>query len=272
LERGDKDELFIPLTGQTPNEPFLIELRYNVPGDHRNLELPEFLEDPAVQQIFLAAYLPQDWMMLGSSGPWTEESSRYPPVVSSSMASSIASPAGDVHALFATLARGVSERIGGGNLVVDLVNGFPTDGTMYLFSALRPEGRPNGNLHLVAYQQSWVHGIVLATIALLGLLLIGRPISTRIASAGFLLIAAVLAAVFAPTFVQQIADQAFFAAITLVLLVWLVEFMLKVIVRRPRRTKNEIPLPTEASITSEEKTSGAATESTESEQGGSSHG
>ncbi|MFM2093055.1 MAG: hypothetical protein RIS70_179 [Planctomycetota bacterium] len=260
LERGDKEELFIPLTGQSPNEPFLIELRYTVPGDHQNLELPEFLEDPAVQQVYLAAYLPQDWLMLGSSGPWTEETS----IVQPANYSSVSSQLGDMNQLVSTLTGSVSARLGGNNLATDVLNGFPTDGKMYLFSALRPENAPNGNLHLVAFRTTWVHGVVFAVIALFGLVLTGRAISTRIAWVAVFIIAMVLAAVFAPTFVQQIADQAMFAAVGLVVLVWLVELFLKALVRRPKRTANA---PSADSRAAETKDSKAATiESPQGEQ------
>ena len=73
LERGDKDEFFIPLVGQNPDEPFVLELRYTTPGSAKNIELPHFPNDPAIQKVYLAAYLPKELTLLGSQGPWADE-------------------------------------------------------------------------------------------------------------------------------------------------------------------------------------------------------
>ena len=65
--------VFRPIIGFTPETPFLLELRYTLPGNQADLELPTFPEDPAVQKVYLAAYLPQEQQVLGVSGPWTDE-------------------------------------------------------------------------------------------------------------------------------------------------------------------------------------------------------
>jgi hypothetical protein len=228
LERGDKDELFVPLVGLTPQEPFLLELRYTVPGDHSDLELPEFTDDPAVQQVQLFAYLPKDWALLGSRGPWTDEFKFRRSDFTLQVAGT------DVRELFAEVGRGVAEKVGG-NLVPDMINGFPTDGIPYPFSTLRPKAAPDGNLKLVAYQRNWVHGSVFIVIAILGMGLTGRTVSTRVVLVLLLVIAWVLLSVFLPTFVMQITDGAMFGALGLVALVWLVELAMKFLAQRPMR-------------------------------------
>ena len=60
LERGDQGQLFVPLSGQDPNTPFALELRYSVPGDHQRISIPEFPEDPAVQKVYAAVYFPNE--------------------------------------------------------------------------------------------------------------------------------------------------------------------------------------------------------------------
>ena len=69
----DGTQFFIPLTGHSADEPVLVELRYTVPGNPSSLQLPEFQDDPAVQQVYLAVWLPEEWKLLGIGGPWTNE-------------------------------------------------------------------------------------------------------------------------------------------------------------------------------------------------------
>ena len=71
LERGQKGEYFVPLLNANPDEPFLLEIRYTVSGDGSRLDLPAFVEDAAVQQVYLCVYLPADAALLGATGPWT---------------------------------------------------------------------------------------------------------------------------------------------------------------------------------------------------------
>lgn len=230
LERGDKDELYIPLVGQNPNDPFLVELRYTVPGDHRQLSLPQFGDDAAVQQVYLAAYLPKDWSLLGSNGPWTEEFTWERPEPWLQQIRRV-----DLNELFTNLVRGIPAEKIGATTVQEISNSFPIDGTLFLFSTLRPEPAPTGDLQLVAHHRTWVHGMVFAVIALIGIALTGRGISLRIVLVIMILIAFVLAAVILPTFVQQITDTALFAAIGLVFMVWLAELAIRWVTQRPHR-------------------------------------
>jgi hypothetical protein len=73
LEKGDKGEMYVPLAGRTPDEPFVLDLRYTTTNSETRFELPEFPDEPAVQQVFLCAYLPQEQVLLGAQGPWNEE-------------------------------------------------------------------------------------------------------------------------------------------------------------------------------------------------------
>ncbi|MGE3780257.1 MAG: hypothetical protein AB7F89_23915, partial [Pirellulaceae bacterium] len=79
-ERGDTEEdLFVPLVGQNAMQPFVLELRYTVPSNHNRLDFPFFPEqpptqsEPAVQKVYLLAYIPHDRSLIGSWGPWTSE-------------------------------------------------------------------------------------------------------------------------------------------------------------------------------------------------------
>ena len=68
----------MPLLSANPDEPFLLEIRYTVKGDGSSLDLPAFVEDAAVQQVYLCVYLPADKALLGATGPWTAESPDAP--------------------------------------------------------------------------------------------------------------------------------------------------------------------------------------------------
>ena len=69
LQRDAKGDLYVPLQQAKPDEPFLLELRYAVPFDGRRFDLPEFPEEPAVVQVYLCVYLPDDRTLLGTARP-----------------------------------------------------------------------------------------------------------------------------------------------------------------------------------------------------------
>ena len=69
-----KGRNFVPLVNCKPDEPFQLELRYTVPGNGSRLVYPDFPDPaPAVQEVDLAVYLPQEWVLLGKNGPWTDQ-------------------------------------------------------------------------------------------------------------------------------------------------------------------------------------------------------
>ena len=73
LEKGRQSEYFVPLAAANADKPFLLELRYTLPGDGSRLDLPAFPEEPAVVKAYLCVYLPETRTLLGVRGPWTEE-------------------------------------------------------------------------------------------------------------------------------------------------------------------------------------------------------
>ena len=73
LERGAKDEFFVPLVGRGGDAPFLLELRYTLPGVGARVDLPAFPEEPAVQKVYVSVFLPEEQALLGYHGPWTDE-------------------------------------------------------------------------------------------------------------------------------------------------------------------------------------------------------
>ena len=73
--QGKDGKYSVPLLAGNTDEPVLLELRYTVPFKESRLELPTFPEGAAVQKVYLCVYLPATQALLGSVGPWSQESS-----------------------------------------------------------------------------------------------------------------------------------------------------------------------------------------------------
>jgi hypothetical protein len=97
---------------------------------------------------------------------------------------------------------------------------FPVDGTRHLFSTLRPEPGDGGALRLTALHRHIVNAAVFLIVAMVGLVLAAYPAGTRLWWLAALIVAVVLAAVFAPTLAQALLDLPLYLAIALVLIVW----------------------------------------------------
>ena len=218
LERGDAEgsTFYVPLVGQQAGEPFLLELRYTVSGAGLTLECPVFPEEPAVQKVYLSAWLPSEWDYLGYVGPWTDElvwrvlvgDMVWYPVARRNDAS-----------LIEWVRQGM--KIEGG-----AEGGFQTDGRQYLFSTLRPEQPPEGSLRLVAMDSDYLAVLVFVVILAVGVALLLVPWTKRCIAVGAFIALMVLLGVFAPTFAAQVADGVMFAAASLVAIIWLLWYLL----------------------------------------------
>ncbi len=223
LEVGQEREFFIPLVGRSPDESFLLEMRYTAPVDKlRSIraEYPSFGEEAAVQKVYLAVYLPQEYAVLGTDGPWTEEFiwdlddwGRWHPRPKMSEQELLSWVSG-----------------GGGSASPSDV--FPTDGRMYLYSALRPLEPEEGALQIRTLKANWLHGLMFAAVVLGGVLLWPARTTARSVAVGALVIVLVLCGVFVPTFSRQVLNGVLGAAILVVVVLWLVDYLRH---RPPRR-------------------------------------
>jgi len=235
LESDAQGGFVVPLVSLNADEPFLLELRYIVPGDGRQLDLPIFPEDPAVQKVYVAAYVPEEWALVGSSGPWSEEfewsqdqDMRWRP-----------QPKISEEQLLAWVREGA-------NLEGNPADTFPTDGELYLFSTLRPTAPPDGSLLLRLRDYRWLHALVLGLVVIGGLVLVTARLSARALAAGALLVVAVLLGVFWPTLALHVLDGLLVAAIAIVLVVWIVWYVVltrPAIVARRQARNTALPLP-----------------------------
>jgi len=185
-------------------------LRYTMPGDHRRLDLPEFPSQPAVQKVYLCAYIPRELTLLRSDGPWTDEMEwRWYEALNTTPFP---------HRTDGQLTAWVIEGLSVPNPAED----FVTDGRLYTFSTLQPAPPPDGSLRLVAVDETVFHWLVFAVVVVLGLLLIPRPLSNKFAAVPLLVAFLLAAGVFLPTFSRQVMDGALLTAILIVLAAWLV--------------------------------------------------
>ena len=217
LERGADDRtFFVPLATVTPEEPFVLELRYTQPGGASELACPLFPGDPAVQQVRLCVYLPQELANVRAAGPWTSEQNRLGPGWMTGASPSDAAPADFVGRITAGI-----------NMQNDPVGSFVTDGTLYVYSTLRPVPSTDGALKIYAMDRNWLRGIVIAGVAALGLLLLWRSAGERLAACATLVATIVLLGAFLPNLAAELLSGPLVAALSVVLAAWVGIFAMR---------------------------------------------
>jgi len=221
LERGEAQAstFFIPLVGQSADAPFLLELRYTVTGAGLALDCPAFPEEPAVQKVYVSAWLPQERCYLGSIGPWTDEMLWHMRDAGWRLL-----PRQDDGSLVRWVREGLP---GDGRAEMN----FQTDGRSYLFSTLRPAAPPAGRLRLVAMDSDYFSILICGGILAIGIALVFRRAAVRLLAVGTFIVLMVLLGVFAPTFAMQMTSPVTVAAAGIVLVVWALWWLL---VTRPR--------------------------------------
>jgi hypothetical protein len=159
----DQNQLYVPLAGRNSEEPFVLEIRYTTDAAQGlTLELPEFPEEPAVQRVYLAAFLPQERTMLGYRGPWNWEQER-----------GLLTPGGSSSLMYDhQLLPWVRE---GGPGADQAGEGFPVDGTFLLFSTLRPAPGAVGALRLTAWNSKFLYFVSLLVLVAATLAVWRRP-------------------------------------------------------------------------------------------------
>ena len=217
LERGaDSKTFFVPLAGRDAGQPMLLELRYTAPGSGQNLQYPVFPDDPAVQIVHMVVYVPEEWVYLGSRGPWTDEClwRRAGPLLGR-----VPVPRVDVGQLTGMLTTGIDVA---GNPLSD----FPTDGRPLLFSTLHPADPVQGALRLSLLDRRVFYGAVFGIVLLGGLLLLARPAADRVVASCGLLAVLLLVGGLLPTLASALVNNVLILAAVLVGLLWLAVFVI----------------------------------------------
>ncbi len=219
LERGAAGHVYIPLTGQNVGEPLLLELRYTLESGGNRLQLPHFVEEPAVQQVYLSVHIPDNVVYLGHRGPWNPE------YVWRTQRGFRLEPSSRLNNR--NLLRWVAQ---GSPVDPATLDQLPVDGQHLLFSSLRPD--TSGRVLTVStFPLRLFHGVVIGGGILIGLLLLRSRLSTRLIVVAAILALLVLAAVFTPSLIRALLNDATVAGAFLVLVLW---FVWDVVVRWPR--------------------------------------
>lgn len=207
LERGDQDLLYVPLVGVEADQDFVLELRYTLVGDSQQIQIPVLPEDPAVQKVYLAVFLPKERRLLSSSGPWTDEFEwrregpfGWHPAPNRS----------DDY-----LAKWVAEGITSARSPA-----FQKDGVCYLYSALRPAPPPDGQLRLWTIHGNMLTAGVMTVLIVVGLLFLRSSLSTKIGAVTVALLAGVVCGVFAPTLAMQVLNLPMVAGLATLAVGW----------------------------------------------------
>ena len=220
LERGEQGRFLLPLAGLDEGKPFVVDLRYTVAGGTGRLGAPVFVDEPAVQKVYLSIYAPPQRVLLGSLGPWSQE-----------MRWRLDAPSGMKPVANRDDAALVQWVIQGVDMPPNPGDSFQTDGQRYLYSSLRPLPPPDGALRLVTLDQTWLRVVVFLVISVGGLLAVKAGASARWLVVGGVFIAVILAGVFIPTFTLQVLDIVTLTAVCVVVVIWAVHYL---VWERPR--------------------------------------
>jgi len=216
LELGNNDELFIPLTGISTDEPFLLDLRYKVNAEASRMVLPTFADDPAMQKVYLCVYVPQEKAVVGSVGPWTNE------LLKDKTPGQILFE-GSFNEFYTE--QKVRDRID--EIKNEVVSGisnvsaapeFTTDGRSFLFSSLRPD--PEQELQVFSISKWWISTGLIGMVFVIGLPLYRRHLTYQLAALFLIVAIVVTAGVFFPMLARQILNSVLFISIGLIVLVW----------------------------------------------------
>ena len=224
-ERGGQNLIYVPLTGINSDDPFLLEVRYTIPGDPHQIDLPLFIDEPAVQKVYLCVYLPFERALLRKSGAWTDEAVDEH---TNSIAGLLSS--NNPNLMLSRMFRRRSENVNqyltwvqdGVPMESSANQRFEVDGRPYVFSALRPKPAPDGLLHLRTINMTLLNFLVFGIVGLLGLALLRTRFTTQLAAAMFLIAAFMVVCVFFPLVSEHLFSEALLLTVGVVGLAWLV--------------------------------------------------
>ncbi|MEQ1825909.1 MAG: hypothetical protein ABL921_08170, partial [Pirellula sp.] len=218
IERGDGQQLFIPLSGYDTSQSLVVELKYTIPGDHRQIDLPVFPDAPAAQTVYLGVFLPKERMLLASDGPWTEEFElkgnntwKSVPVGTRSL-------------------REMISWVKEGTITVPASdNEIQSDGVLHLYSTSRPEDAPTGSLRLQVVDDRWWASVVVGSLLLVGLLLLWASMQFKLAAIALVASIAIATGVFAPTLASQLTNLPSYVGCGLVGILWGAKWLIGIV-------------------------------------------
>ncbi len=207
LERGDKDEVYVPMAGHDPNQSLVLELRYSLPQASGRLDLPQFPDDPAMQRVLLNVFLPKERALAAWFGPWAEEWQWF----DTGMLNWVPNNSRTDEAAEAWITEG---------LALSASPPFQRDGTMFSFSALKPEAPPTGSLRIVTFSKNFLNSCVLILLAVVAIACLRSSLKIKIIALTSVILALVLVGVFAPTLAAHLFSLPITAGLTIAILMW----------------------------------------------------
>ena len=277
-ERGGQNLIYVPLTGLNSDEPFLLEIRYTIPGDPHQIDLPLFIDEPAVQKVYLCVYLPFERALLQKSGAWTDEAvDEHTNSIAGLLSSN--KPNLMLSRMFRRRSENVDQYLSwvkdGVPMESSANQRFEVDGRPYVFSALRPQAAPDGSLHLQTINMTLLNFIVFGVIGLLGLALLRTRFTTQLAAAMLVIAVFMVVCIFFPLVSEHLFSEALLLTVGVVGLAWLASNAtrwFRGIQESPPEESSPSPEPTDPTLTSpleETNDTTAATDSSPSDSEGS---
>lgn len=140
----------IPLNSTTPDASFLLELRYKQPKNGGRIILPEFPDDPAVQEMYVAVYVPNDSVMCMYKGLWSPHFSHE-----------IDTSPGAFYQTVSVVNRPDVDFVleGFRNSTGHNVQDFSVEGKVYVFSALQPGNNGDSVLKVTTVHENTFYGV-----------------------------------------------------------------------------------------------------------------
>jgi len=205
--------------GVKQDDLFLLELRYTISGDADVLDFPVFPDDPAVGQVYLSVYLPEEQALLGTSGPWNQEQFNPWRVKFSEVVSLV----GNNQPWQAKSDREIYNQVvsGIGGVTGDPLGSFGVQGDRFLFSTLRPTPPPDGALRIKTLDTRWLNTLLIILAIAIGFVMIAQPVNRKLMMVGVVVIAVIIGGVFWPTAAMEIINGKLVLAGILVLVMWI---------------------------------------------------
>ncbi len=246
LERGESGEVYVPMAGHDPNQSLVLELRYSLPDAGSRLDLPSFPDDPAMQRVFLHAFIPKERALVGWFGPWAEE---WEWMNDGLMAWQPENNRSD-ESIEAWVTEGIA---------MAASPPFQRDGSMFSFSALKPEAPPAGSLRLMTISKTFLSGCALLVLAIVAITLLRAALRLKVIAVMIVCLMMVVTGVFAPTLASQMFTMPIISGLGVTLLLWCGWYGYQTARYLERRSRPVFePTPTESKPTEPIATSSAS--------------
>ncbi|MDR2705228.1 MAG: hypothetical protein LBC02_05565, partial [Planctomycetaceae bacterium] len=194
---GTTPRFMIPLTSVPPDTPFLLDIRYVIPADCKNkIEIPTFLgsndsSEPAVQKVYLAVFVPEEWVITGYDGIWSKDFLFHRGLEFTGVSNQP-----NVNVLLSDLLSQFSGK---------LSDDFLVHGTPYLFSALHP--REGDLLQVYVWDDLKTGAVFFIVVVIIGLYLLRYSWISRFQITIFLVILCILLGFAFPTWTQLLSAK-----------------------------------------------------------------